>query len=92
MPVTTPEGEKVDAFVNKATETLSYLWSRWQDEKEYENIADYIKPLETMLAEQGINPGICTMTKRPFGIKINMGGKVYQVKVTSKEISWQRIK
>ena len=87
---TTPEGQKIDSFVNAATKILGNLWSRWQDEKEYEDINDYAKPLVNLAKEHGIES--FTMTKRPFGCKIPLGGKVYQVAVTGRSLTWRRIK
>lgn len=41
---------------------LCYLWGRWQDEKKYEDIQDYLKAIQTKI------PEAYKITKRPFGI------------------------
>lgn len=46
---------------DKYTDFLCYLWERWQDEKEYEDINDYLKAIQIRI------PGDFKMTKRPFG-------------------------
>jgi hypothetical protein len=86
----TPEGAKVDAFVNAAESLLLNLWSRWQDEHEYEDIKDYAKPLMEHVRAAGLPDPV--MVKRPFGCKFTLEGKTYQVKVTSRTLEWKRIK
>lgn len=71
-------GNKVVIFLNDITETMSSLYSRWQDEKEYEDINDYQLPLKTLLEKHGVI--ITQMLKRPFGFKMTMDGKKWQVK------------
>ena len=44
------------------TEFLCYLWERWQDEKEYEDIQDYLTAIQARI------PEAYKMTKRPFGV------------------------
>lgn len=46
---------------DKYADFLCYLWARWQDEKEYEDINDYLKAIQIRI------PGAFKMTKRPFG-------------------------
>lgn len=41
---------------------LFYLWERWQDEKEYEDIQEYLKAIQKSI------PEAFKITKRPFGI------------------------
>lgn len=73
---------------------LVELWARWQDEHEYENINDYSVPIQREADKFGIT--IVKMHKRPFGFsfKVNEAGhehKVYQLKVSSRNISFQRV-
>jgi hypothetical protein len=61
-PVETPEAL---SFFQESQRTMGYLYARWQDEKEYEDIKDYSKPLEGLAKTPGVN--ILRMTKKPFG-------------------------
>lgn len=45
-------------------ERLVYLYERWLDEREYEDIGDYLATIQTVV------PGAYKMTKRPFGFKV----------------------
>jgi hypothetical protein len=69
---------KILTFLNEITETMSYLYGRWQDEKEYEDINDYQKPLKSLLEKHNVT--IVKMTKRPFGFRMIMEGKSWDVK------------
>ena len=61
----------VDFFVN--------LYSRWQDEKEYEDFADYEKVLKEKITELPIK----SATKRPFGIKYDYEGFEIHIKISN---------
>ncbi len=52
------------------------LWSRWQDEKEYEDIRDYLAVIQKYI------PEAYKITKRPFGVycKCDDGNIHIQVK------------
>jgi len=52
------------------------LWSRWQDEKEYEDIQDYLAVIQKYI------PEAYKITKRPFGVhcKCDDGNIHIQVK------------
>ena len=49
--------------VNDSANTIFYLYERWQDEKEYEDIKDYLAVVQKSV------PGAYKMTRRPFGFK-----------------------
>lgn len=78
------------AFFGAAEKTFTYLWSRWQDEHEYEDIAEYAKPLAPIAAKAGVE--IVKMTKRPFGCHFRVGAKVFTIKVTARGYEYRRIK
>ena len=78
------------AFFNQAEKTLSYLYERWQDEKEYEDIKDYQKPLNSIAETAGVV--ITKMNKRPFGCNFTVDGKTFVLKMTARQYSYQRIK
>jgi len=67
--------EKVN---NENAELLISLWERWQDEKEYEDIGDYLKHIQ-----QSID-NVISITKRPFGIKIKCDDGLMKVDVMKK--------
>jgi len=48
---------------DKASNFLFNLHTRWKDEKEYEDIADYLATIQKSI------PQAYSITKRPFGIK-----------------------
>jgi hypothetical protein len=49
--------------VNKEnSKLLCNLWERWQDEKEYEDINDYLTAIQKHIPEAK------TISKRPFGV------------------------
>lgn len=45
---------------------MSYLYDRWYDEREYEDIKTYAQPIQKAI-EMPV-----TMTKRPFGFKTTL--------------------
>jgi hypothetical protein len=67
------------SFFDAAGQTLSYLYSRWQDEKEYENIDLYLMPLNKAANEAGVQ--LTAMTKRPFGVKFVADGTKFHATI-----------
>ena len=57
--------QEIWAAINeeKTSNFFFSLYERWQDEKEYEDIADYLKAIQNSI------PEAYSITKRPFGIK-----------------------
>lgn len=86
--VVSPGGAAVNAlYDNKEfNELFGYLWGRWQDESEHEDIADYQLRLEKYVTAAGLK--IIKMTKRPFGFHAQFNDMVYAVTTTG----WKRIK
>ena len=83
----------LNAFVGSpAIDSLGYLWSRWQDEKEYENFDDYGKQMEKLLAEHGNVFKFVKATKRPFGIQCShayLPKRTIAITVTGNAIKWK---
>lgn len=52
--------------MNSSADRLGYLWSRWQDEKEYENFGDYEAEMKK-LASAHPEIEFIRAGKRPFG-------------------------
>lgn len=89
-PKTTPEltGKITEVFKGLEEEML-YLYNRWRDEHEYEDIRDYGARIAKQLPADFV---LIKMNKRPFGFDFTAGTTaVYQVKVTASTYGWQRI-
>ena len=55
--------DKLWEKINKENaDLLCDLWERWQDEKEYEDIQDYLEVIQKHI------PEAYKITKRPFGV------------------------
>lgn len=87
---TTPENlKRINAMVDSLAELLAQLWCRWQDEREYEDIAEYRAVIKAKLPK-GFT--MLTMSKRPFGFTFSIGTEaVYRVSVTARSYGWRRI-
>ena len=77
-------------LVDKTAEHLSYLQSRWQDEKKYEDFNDYIKSFKDKVKEVLPMAEVLSMTKK-FEITIKVPGFPYNpiIYMTSKHIGWK---
>lgn len=81
----------VDSMIRNLEGLLCNLYARWQDEKEYEDIADYGKVIAKELPARFKLEG---MTKRPFGFKFVLpeyGPRVYHLTVTNRHIQWKSV-
>lgn len=79
-------------FNDNACETLMFaLYDRWQNEKEYEDIKDYLKLVNEFLKTHKMEA--VKMNKRPFGFNFTAGtDAVYQVYMNSTSLGWKRVK
>lgn len=80
----------INSMFKSVEDPLTNLYVRWQNEKQYEDFADYEKAVKEL-----IPPGI-TMTKMcksPFGFKFKVEGfdADYQIKVSYRVYEWKRI-
>lgn len=94
MPVPTSKAglALIGKLHKKMENTIEYLYSRWLDEKEYEDINDYQKFLEKHLP---IGITVVKMNKRPFGFNFRINtdpGNEYQYYVMNKSVGWKRLK
>ncbi len=90
--VATSEEDKkrIDDVYSDLNETMMYLYARWQDEKEYEDIAEYGRVLAVKLPE-GFK--LIKMSKKPFGFDFSIGtAAVYNMYVNVRSYGWKRIK
>ncbi len=65
------EWARVLKFQQEAAKIIVYLYERWQDEKQYENIDTYLQPLKQTAKKCGVI--LRVMTKRPFGVEVKAG-------------------
>ena len=71
---------------------MGALYSRWQDEKEYEDFADYSKVLEdtfNKLADASYEMKFIKATKSPFGFQFILDGCKVQLSISFKAYSWK---
>jgi hypothetical protein len=73
---------KAELFYEKSIGLMENLYNRWQDEHEYEDFNDYVKPLQPIATECGVK--IVAMKKRPFSVVFTSDGKKFAAVVTSK--------
>ena len=67
----TDDWEKGRALVHGLGEKISYGYSRWQDEKEYEDISDYAILFREDIEKAGGR--FERMNKQPFGFVFRLG-------------------
>ena len=80
----------INNFYTTIENMMVNLYSRWQDEKEYEDINDY-KNVIAKEAEK-FNIKVCKMNKKPFGFNFTIDtDAVYTIKINSTQYSWARI-
>jgi hypothetical protein len=75
-------------FFEKLQNLMMNLYSRWQDEKDYEYINDY-GVNKKYVAE--IGGEFIKMNKRPFGFVYKLENAIYQVIVRSSRYEYKRI-
>lgn len=85
-----PITQKAKHFFDEASGTMVGLWARWLDEKEYEDISDYAKPLESFAAAAGVK--VLRMTKEPFGCIYSVDEREYTMMVRNMHVEYHRIK
>ena len=80
----------------KVENLMSSLYSRWLDEKDYEDINDYALPIKAIIEPLAT---LTKMTKRPFGFEFTLpcaedtpNGSTYHVFMKSTQYGYKRIK
>lgn len=80
-------------FTKDVEITMEYLYSRWQDEKKYEDIKDYKIPVDEIAKKHGVT--VIKMTKKPFGFTFTVSDTVeprtYEYGMSSTKLYWKRI-
>ena len=69
-------------FFDDVHELVVGLYCRWQDEKQYEDINDYAKPIVPIAEQHGLVFG--RMSKHPFGFSFTLDGRQFKYTCTSK--------
>jgi hypothetical protein len=82
---------KAKAIFNdqKVQDRISELYCRWQDEREYEDLAEYAKALEPLFAAHGAK--VVQGSRRPFGIIVELDGANYLYAATSNSLYYKRV-
>lgn len=73
MSYTLEDAAKVK-IPEKLSDQFMYLWERWQDEKEYEDFADYQNVMKSAVEQEGGK--FLKMTKRPWYVEFELQGVV----------------
>lgn len=85
--------KEVSEIFSALERCMCYLSSRWFDEAEYEDIADYQARIETELADRKVSGFVITkMTKRPFGFVAQYKGAQYTFKAGARAYEYKRTK
>lgn len=73
-----------EANTRDTVEFLEYLYSRWQDEKEYEDWSEYV----TAIKKKFSNFDIIKTSKRPFGFSVKCDTMILSItlKVTRNSV------
>ena len=87
-PTTKADLARINSMFDELAPHLTVLYGRWQDEKKYEDIADYGKNIAAALPD-GFT--LTKMTKGPFGFEFTIGTTArYHMKVTGRSVEWTR--
>jgi len=84
-------GFSFQAFANdligKVGNKIGYFHDRWQDERLYEDWADYEKAMREIEELQEFE--IVKVSKRPFGVTIKYGDWLLTLYATKRYVSWK---
>ena len=91
MIPTSPQNlERINNFFRDIEPTVEYLYGRWFDESEFEDIKEYGEFIKKHLPD-GFH--LICMTKKPFGFKFHIGtDAVYHLKINNVNYEWKRVK
>jgi len=88
VPKPNEPSQRASDFFSAIEKKMAYLYGRWQDEKEYEDIKDYQLPLNPIAEQFGVT--ITKMNKRPFGFIFKVDGRTYKVTMNSRSLAFER--
>lgn len=75
--------------IDRLVQTMDSLYNRWQDEKEYEDWADYIKYVKGVC--QDWEAQYVSLKKRPFSLIFIIDNNKQEIRVTKKRITLREI-
>lgn len=78
------------AFAGEISSLAETLFSRWQDEKDYEDIEEYRLALQDRAEPMGAT--IESMTRVPFGFVFNLGGQRFWFKCLKDQMTFTEMK
>lgn len=76
--------DNLKLFFDEVKDTFQYLAGRWEDEKEHEDIGEYLPPLQVIAKKHNVK--IQFMRKKPFGFVFICDCKGYKMEVTKNSI------
>lgn len=93
MPMNEITKKKVNDLMDKTAEKLCYLYSRWQDEKGYEDFKDYVvamkKAFDAAIKDVPMTNAVFVKgQKRPFGFTFDFEGWQVKMGVTATCCKW----
>jgi hypothetical protein len=71
--------------IDTLAQYFANLYDRWQDEKEYEDFADYRKALQAAVEKRGAT--VATFSSRPFRADIVAGDTRYVLKADARKVT-----
>lgn len=99
IPTTAENIAGINKLVDEVEEFVANLYSRWQDEKQYENLSEYREALQKQcdklrdscnLAEFQIVQS--SKRARSFNFNFNIGTEAeYQLYITKNTYGWKRL-
>lgn len=80
--------EKLAAVAKENHKLIANLWSRWQDEKEHEDFAEYVKVIKAAVEKSD-----CEFVKldKRFNLWLKVNKVPCYIKMTSREFCWGRL-
>jgi len=82
--------EKASKLFEELDGVMENAYSRWLDEKEYEDINDYAVLFQSKV--EAIGGQFIKMTKKPFGFKFILEDATYHIYMNGTQYGYKRIK
>jgi hypothetical protein len=90
QPTAPTDLARINTMYYEMADLVQYLYGRWLDEGQYEDIADYGNVIAKALEKHNFT--LVAMKKKPFGFtfKISESSPEYTIKVTTTKYQWLR--
>ena len=79
---------KINKMFNELQEDIEYLYARWQDEKDYEDIEEYGMVIKSKLSKEFTFVGMMGYPK--FGFSFSIEGNTYWMGCDGAITEWKR--